>query len=206
MIGIVDYKAGNATSVQRALDYLSVPCAILSDPSQLARCERIIFPGVGHAASAMVTLRERGLDRALADAVARGTPILGICLGAQIILTHSEEGNTDCLGLIDGRCRRLVVHDRTLKIPHMGWNEIAIVQKHFLLNDMPPKSQVYFVHSFYPEPSDKSMLCATFEYGDTFPCAIGRNNLFAVQFHPEKSGPVGLALLRRFSIWDGAAC
>ena len=203
MIGIIDYNAGNLTSVKRALDCLSIPSAILSDPNQLAKCERIIFPGVGNAASAMATLRERGLDAMLKTAYAQGTPILGICLGAQIILSRSEEGDTQCLDLIKGQCLRLNVRDKALKIPHMGWNEINIVSEHYMLSGVQPKSQVYFVHSYFPRPSDETMIFATCEYDTVFPCAIGLKNLFATQFHLEKSGPVGLAMLKRFATWDG---
>jgi imidazole glycerol-phosphate synthase subunit HisH len=206
MIGIVDYKAGNLTSVKRALDYLAVESAILSDPKRLEGCDRIIFPGVGNAASAMVTLRERGLDLMLKRAYARGTPILGICLGAQIILSHSEEGDVDCLGLIGGLCRKFELNDKTLKIPHMGWNEISVVSRHYMLLDAPASCQVYFVHSYYPQPAEASMVFATSDHGITFPCAIGRKNLFATQFHLEKSGPVGLGILRKFASWDGTPC
>ena len=172
MIGIIDYNAGNLTSVKRALDYLSIPCAILSDPDGLAKCERIIFPGVGNAASAMNTLKNRGLDAMLKSAFARGTPILGICLGAQIILSRSEEGNTQCLGLISGLCRKLEVRDKSLKIPHMGWNELSLVSQHYILSDVLPENQVYFVHSYYPQPADSNMIFATCEYDMIFPCAI----------------------------------
>jgi glutamine amidotransferase len=206
MVGIVDYKAGNLTSVKRALDYLAVPNAIFADPAALLRCDRIIFPGVGNAASAMETLRRRGLDRALTDAFVRGIPILGICLGAQIILTSSEEGNTECLNLIEGRCRKFVMEDPLMKIPHMGWNEIAIARAHPVLEGVKPNSQVYFVHSYYPLPTDDRMVFATCAYGRVFPCAIGSNNLFATQFHLEKSGPVGLSMLKNFASWDGRPC
>lgn len=206
MIGIIDYKAGNLTSVKRALDYLSLKSAISADPDGIARCERIIFPGVGNAAPAMAALRERGLDTMLTSAFSRGVPILGICLGAQIILSRSEEENTECVGLIDGECRKLKLRDPRLKIPHMGWNEIIIEKSHYILKDVAPGSQVYFVHSYYPLPKDKSMVFASFEYGEVFPCAIGYKNLFATQFHLEKSGPVGLAMLKNFSTWDGQSC
>ena len=206
MIGIIDYKAGNLTSVKRALDYLSIPCAVMSDPDQLSKCERIIFPGVGNAASAMVTLRERGLDAMLKEAYGAGTPILGICLGAQIVLSHSEEEDTDCLGLIEGSCKKFKVRDKSLKIPHMGWNELTVVSEHYMLSDVKPETQVYFVHSFYPQPADKNMIFATCEYDSVFPCAIGSKNLFATQFHLEKSGPAGLALLKKFTTWDGSPC
>jgi glutamine amidotransferase len=206
MIGIIDYNAGNLTSVKRALDYLSIPCAIFSDPEKLAKCDRIIFPGVGNAASAMVTLRARGLDAMLRSAYARGTPILGICLGAQIILSRSEEGETECVGLIEGICKKFKVNDNSLKIPHMGWNEISVISEHYILSGLPPQSQVYFVHSYYPKPADPGMVFATCEYETVFPCAVGSKNLFATQFHLEKSGPVGLALLNKFASWDGTQC
>src|SRR5215207_990334 len=123
MIAIVDYKAGNLTSVQRALDHLGLASCVTPDPAVVARAERIIFPGVGHAGTAMAVLKERGLDEALRAAYAAGAPILGTCVGAQIILGHSEEGDTACLGLIDGECERFRPDDPALKVPHMGWNE-----------------------------------------------------------------------------------
>jgi glutamine amidotransferase len=206
MLGIIDYKAGNLTSVKRALDYLGIACVISSDPGEIAACERIIFPGVGNAASAMETLKRRGLDTALRNAFTRGTPILGICLGAQIILSHSEEGDTACIGLIEGVCRKFTPGDRTLKVPHMGWNEISIVREHPVLKGTPKNAQVYFVHSFFPLPSEETAVFATCEYGIVFPCAIGHKNLFATQFHLEKSAGVGLAMLKNFSTWEGALC
>ena len=202
MILIVDYKAGNLTSVKRALDYLEVPCRIVSTGEDLRGAERIIFPGVGHATAAMETLKERELDIALREAFERGTPILGICLGAQIVLTYSEEGGTPCLDLIAGNCPRFRLADKSLKIPHMGWNEVVVTQSHYILKDVKKGDEFYFVHSYYPRPSDTSHVFATCEYEVTFPAAIGHKNLFATQFHPEKSGRVGLTLLRNFSQWD----
>jgi glutamine amidotransferase len=206
MIGIIDYDAGNLTSVKRALDYLDIPGMISSNPEEIKSCERIIFPGVGNAATAVIALRQRGLDKVLKDAFGRGVPILGICLGAQIILSHSEEGDTECLGIFEGECCKLIVGDRALKVPHMGWNEIDIVKRHHILKDVVPKSQLYFVHSYFPRPRDGAMVYATCEYGEVFPCAIGRKNIFATQFHLEKSGSVGLAMLKNFSTWDGKSC
>jgi len=208
VILIVDYKAGNLTSVKRALDYLDIPGRIVSSGEELrsacaSEASHIIFPGVGHAAAAMETLKERGLDVALREAFGRGLPILGICLGAQIVLSHSEEGNTPCLDLIAGDCPRFQLADESLKIPHMGWNEIAVTQPHYVLKDVQDGDEFYFVHSYYPRPSDASHTFAACEYGATFPAAIGHRNLFATQFHPEKSGRIGLTLLRNFSRWDG---
>jgi imidazole glycerol-phosphate synthase subunit HisH len=202
MISIIDYKAGNLTSVKRALDFLGVPCAITNDAGAIRKSERIIFPGVGNAASAVPVLRERGIDQALRGALALGTPVLGICLGTQIILSRSEEGDTECLGLIKGTVKKFSLSNKSLKIPHMGWNEIKIRQKHFLLKDVAPGTQMYFVHSYYPLPDDESMVIASCDYEIEFPCAIGRGNLFATQFHPEKSGPPGLSVLKNFAVWD----
>ena len=205
MILIVDYKAGNLTSVRRALDHLDIPCRIVSTGDELRNAERVIFPGVGHAAAAMENLKERELDVALIEAFEQGTPILGICLGAQIVLSRSEEGDTPCLDLIPGDCPRFQLSDRSLKIPHMGWNEIAINQPHDILKDVNQGDEFYFVHAYYPRPSDSAHVFATCEYEVTFPAAIGHRNLFAIQFHPEKSGQVGLTLLRNFSQWDGGS-
>jgi glutamine amidotransferase len=203
MILIVDYKAGNLTSVKRALDYLEIPNRFASTGDELQGAERIIFPGVGHAATAMAVLKERGFDAALPAAFERGTPIMGICLGAQIVLSHSDEGDTTCLGLIEGNCPRFDLVDKSLKIPHMGWNEVMVTQPHYILKDIKKGDEFYFVHSFYPQPNDEANVYATCEYEITFPAAIGYENLFATQFHPEKSGRVGLNMLRNFSQWDG---
>jgi glutamine amidotransferase len=202
-IALVDYNAGNLTSVKRALDYLGIPCRIVSTGDGLRDAERIIFPGVGHAATAMATLKERGLDVALRDAFARGTPILGICIGAQIVLTHSEEGDTPCLDLVPGECVRFAPADPTLKVPHMGWNEITVTQPHPILRDVQPGDEFYFVHSYYPHPHSDEHVFAVCEYGVVFPVAIGHKNLFATQFHLEKSGQIGLAMLRHFAEWNG---
>jgi len=203
MIHIVDYRAGNLTSVKRALDHLGIPCQIVSTGDELRTADRVIFPGVGHAAAAMTSLREQELDAALREVFHQGIPILGICLGAQIVLTHSEEGDTPCLDLIAGDCPRFQLSDKLLKVPHIGWNGIVVTRSHPVLRDVSEGYELYFVHSYYPRPSDASHVFATCEYGVTFPAAIGYKNLFAVQFHPEKSGQTGLALLRNFAQWDG---
>ena len=201
MITIVDYKAGNLTSVKRALDHLDIPNQISADPETVRRAERIIFPGVGHAGAAMQVLKERGLDSALIEAVRGGTPTLGICIGCQIILSHSEEGDTPGLDLLPGACIRFRVLDAALKIPHMGWNAVTVTRPHPVLAHLSPGDEFYFVHSYYPQPADAENIFATCEYGATFPAAIGNDNLFAVQFHAEKSGWVGLQLLKNFAEW-----
>ncbi len=206
MIIIVDYNAGNLTSVKRALDYLSIPCMISSDPAELLRAERVIFPGVGHAGTAMRVLTERGLDKALKEAFSNGTLILGICLGTQIILSSSEESDIPCLGLIEGTCPKFRLSDPSLKVPHMGWDSVRITKPHPIFEGISPEDEFYFVHSFYPLPDNGSDIYATCEYGIIFPAVIGRKNLIAFQFHPEKSGPAGLRMLSNFSRWEGSPC
>ncbi len=203
MVRILDYEAGNLTSVKRALDYLGIQSKISANSREIALAERIIFPGVGHARSAVEALKRSKLDQALQNAFESGTPILGICLGTQIILSRSEEGDTECLGLIKGFCPRFRLTDPSLKIPHMGWNQIKITRKHFILKDVRPGDEFYFVHSYYPRPEQLERVYATAEYGAEFPAAIGSKNLFATQFHPEKSGRLGLNLLKNFIEWDG---
>jgi glutamine amidotransferase len=201
MITIVDYKAGNLTSVKRALDHLCIENQISKDPDVVRSAERVIFPGVGAAGAAMEVLQERNLDSVLKESFRRGTPILGICIGCQIILTHSEEEDTPGLNLMPGVCSRFRLEDEALKIPHMGWNAVRVIQSHPILSHLLPGDEFYFVHSYYPQPEDRSQVYAICDYGGEFPVAIGADNLFAVQFHAEKSGPLGLQLLKNFSEW-----
>jgi glutamine amidotransferase len=208
MITLVDYKAGNLTSVRRALDHLGLPCQISADPETIRRAEKIIFPGVGAAGAAMDVLKERGLDAALKEAFATGIPILGICIGCQIILDYSEEDDATCLGLLAGKTVRFrqpggATHwvAPPIKIPHMGWNAVSVLKPHPLLGHLRPGDEFYFVHSFYPQPADPAQIHAVSDYGGEFPVAIGRDNLFAVQFHTEKSGTVGLKVLENFANW-----
>ena len=158
---------------------------------------------VGAAGSAMKSLTRAGLDIALKEALVGGRPVLGICLGLQISFDHSEENDQRTLGLLPGRVRRFHFDRRDLKIPHMGWNEVRVVKPHPLLADVVPGDEFYFVHAYYPEPADPALVYAVTDYELEFASAVGRNNYFATQFHPEKSGRVGLALLARFADWDG---
>ena len=202
MITIIDYKAGNLTSVQRALTHLGIENQISKDPDVIRKAERVIFPGEGAAGSAMDTLKERNLDSALTEAFQRGTPILGICLGSQIILSMSEEdGNTTGLGILLGRATKFKFTDETLKIPHMGWNAVKVINPHPVLSHLNPGDEFYFVHSYYPQPEKAKNVFAISDYGIEFPVAVGVDNLFAVQFHTEKSGPIGLQLLKNFAEW-----
>lgn len=200
-VTIVDYDGGNLRSVQRACDAVGIRSEFSRDPDALRRAERIIFPGVGNAESAMRTLIDTGVGDALREAHRQGIPILGICVGAQLILERSEESSIPCLGLIEGATVRFQPKGQPLKVPHIGWNEVRACQAHFLFEELEPGDEFYFVHSFYPSPADASNVYGTTEYGGTFCCALGRDNLFATQFHPEKSGRLGLRLLTRFCSW-----
>jgi glutamine amidotransferase len=203
MITIIDYNAGNIRSVLRACAEVGAKAITTTDPKVVEKAEKIIFPGVGAAPSAMEYITKMGLDVALKYAFKEGIPILGICLGAQIVLKSSEEGPQKCLGLVPGETVRFRLKDRALKIPHMGWNEVKVVQPHPLLEGIKKGDEFYFVHSYYPQPSAKENVYAVAEYGGDFCCALGYKNLFALQFHPEKSGRLGLELLERFTKWEG---
>jgi imidazole glycerol-phosphate synthase subunit HisH len=203
VIAIIDYKAGNLTSVVRSFKALGVDGTLTRDPVSVAQAARIVFPGVGAAGKAMATLRELGLDQALREAFARGVPILGICLGAQIILEGSEENHASCLGLLPGRTRALP-RQPGLKIPHMGWNQVRFLRPHPVFEGLPEAAEYYFVHSYYPAPATAAMVLGETEHGIAFPSAIGTRNLVATQFHPEKSGRFGLKILENFLAWDGA--
>lgn len=201
MISIIDYKAGNLTSVERALKHLGVPCKITDRPEEIISSKGVIFPGVGAAGKAMEVIRSQNLDQVIYDVQAENIPFLGICLGAQIILDKSEEDNAICLKMIHGVAKRF--SDIRLKIPHMGWNDISMVRDHPILEGINPKAQFYFVHSFYPDPEKYEDIVATTHYGITFASIICRGNVVATQFHPEKSGRYGLHILKNFSEWDG---
>jgi glutamine amidotransferase len=208
VIAILDYRAGNLTSVARALNYLGFPSRITHSQEEIKRSKRIIFPGVGAAGKSMENLRELGLDVLLREQLEAGIPILGICVGLQVLLDYSEENDTPCLGIISGRVRRFPtdIHStagESLKIPHMGWNEVAFTQAHPVFEKIPPGSEFYFVHSYYPDPGQSHQIAGRTDYGITFASAVAQSNLVAVQFHPEKSGPPGLQLLKNFCRWDG---
>ncbi|MCR5813196.1 MAG: imidazole glycerol phosphate synthase subunit HisH [Desulfovibrio sp.] len=206
MLGIVDYGAGNQTSVRRALDALGLSSTISHDAETLWACEGLLVPGVGAAGQAMQQLRATGLDGLLRDAAKQGKPVLGICLGCQILLEYSEENDTRLLGLIKGQCRRfspdLKEEDgRPAPVPHMGWNTLRSVQ-----TDCPLLSQVesgaffYFVHSYYVDPDPSQIIAQSF-YGHAFTAIVGHEGLWGVQFHPEKSGRPGLQILKNFSAY-----
>lgn len=209
MIAILDYEAGNLTSVALAVAHLGNDACVTQDPAVVDAAERVIFPGQGAAGSAMANLRRLGLEAPLRRAVADGRPVLGICIAHQLIFESSaEDGGTDCLGLLPGRVVRFdFPPERRVKVPQMGWNAVDLVQPHPVFADWGSGRSCYFVHSFYPQVADPSLVLATTEYeGVVFPSVVGRDNLLAMQFHPEKSGRAGLALLSAWLTWDGAPC
>jgi len=202
MIAIIDYEAGNLTSVKRALDYLHIPNTITKEKDVILNSQGVIFPGVGAARSAMANLKSNGLDVVLKQVKERKIPLLGICLGSQIVLETSEENNnTQTLGLIPGRCKKfspdLKENNEPINIPHMGWNQVQLKQECVLFKDIDPQSEFYFVHSYYPDPEPEFVLGIT-SYGLEFCSVLGKPGLWAVQFHPEKSGRPGLQLLKNF--------
>lgn len=202
---VIDYGAGNLRSVENALDFLGAEYRVVTSPEGLSSADRVIFPGVGEAASSMARLTETGLDRGLVEFAATGKPFLGICLGSQIILDRSEESNTRCLGLLPGTARAFDTNSG-LKIPHMGWNGITFEAGEPLFQGIPNGADFYFVHSYYPDPVDRSITIARCEYGVTFSAGLKRGNVYALQFHPEKSGPHGLQILANFLKLEGTAC
>ena len=195
MIGIVDYGMGNLRSVQKALEYVGCPAFISGDATRLARADKLVLPGVGAFRDAIATLRETGLDELIVRAVQAGTPTLGICLGMQLLFDVSyENGEYQGLGLLPGRIVRL---PDTVKVPHIGWNSLRILQREPLFAGLPEEPYVYFVHSYYLK-TEAPVVSAVCDYGTVVQAAAQRDNLFAVQFHPEKSGDVGLRILKNF--------
>ena len=201
---IVDYQAGNVESVQRACHAVGIDALISADPDLIRKAERLIFPGVGTAESAVNTLHKTGIWDALLDFADAGRPLLGICLGAQILLEQTEEGDQACLGLVPGHCRHFRFEDAALKVPQIGWNAVQFNTNHPLLHGIPTGLEFYFVHSYFVECVHASHVIGETTYGDqTFASVIGRDHLVATQFHLEKSGRFGLQLLANFSKWDG---
>lgn len=203
MLAILDYQAGNQTSVRRALDYLKIPNIITADPEKLTAAAGIIFPGVGAAGQAMNELTAEGLDETLKSLIWQEKPLLGICVGCQILLDYSEENNTGALAVIPGECR-LFNHSWTdedgvpIRVPHMGWNHVELKRPCQLFDGIDPRAEFYFVHSYYPAPREEFIIGTT-TYGREFCSVHGWDGLWAVQFHPEKSGRPGLRLLHNFA-------
>lgn len=204
MIAILDYHAGNLTSVQLSLQAIGAEAVVTNDPAVVRSADRILFPGVGAAASAMNNLREVGLEAVIRERIAAGVPFLGICLGTQILFESSEEdGGTEMLGLLPGRVIRFHPVDPREKVPHMGWNQVRQLRPHPLFEGIADNADFYFVHSYHPAPARaEDVIGMTTFGGGEFACAVARGNLAATQFHPEKSGPVGLRLLANFAAWN----
>lgn len=212
-VAVIDYGMGNLHSVASALQAVGgdIDVRVSSDPQAILSADRVIFPGVGAIRDCMAELRRRGLDPVVRAAVDSGKPMLGICVGMQALMSHSEEnGGVDCLGVLPGQVKffgdplRDASGER-LKVPHMGWNQVRQTQAHPLWAGIDQDSRFYFVHSYYVHCAEPGLVAATAAYGVALHAALARGNLFAVQFHPEKSSDAGLALLRNFLAWDGRA-
>ena len=195
-IAIVDYGAGNLRSVAHAVEHVGLRATVTDDPSIITSAEGVILPGVGAAADTMRNLEAAGLVDVVKDVIHRGTPFLGVCMGLQALFTASEEGGTHrCLDLLPGAVRRF---SPGLSIPHMGWNQVRQVVPHPFFDGVPDGAHFYFVHSYYVDPADPSVVAGRTDYGVDFASVVIRDNLMATQFHPEKSGEHGLRLYANF--------
>ncbi|MGD9951792.1 MAG: imidazole glycerol phosphate synthase subunit HisH [Burkholderiales bacterium] len=202
-IAVVDYGMGNIRSVSKALERVAPRerVAVTADPAEIRAAGRVVVPGQGAMPDCMRQLAASGAREAVIEA-ARARPFLGICVGMQMLFERGEEGDTAGLALLEGRVPRFpAARMAGLKVPHMGWNEVRQARAHALWEGIPDGERFYFVHSYYPEPADRALAAATTEYGVAFTCAIARDNIFAVQFHPEKSQAAGLRLLSNFVQW-----
>ena len=210
-IAVIDYGMGNLRSVSKALEHVApgAQVTITSDPQVVRQAQRVVFPGQGAMPDCMREMESRGLHQAVVEA-AQTKPFLGICIGMQMLFDHSEEGDVTGLGLFPGNVLRFP-HEAMvdtkgdkLKVPHMGWNEVWQAQTHPLWQGISDGSRFYFVHSYYCEPTGPDFIAGNTHYPFAFTCAVARDNIFAVQFHPEKSADAGLALLSNFVRWDGS--
>ncbi len=199
MIGVIDYRAGNAPSVGYALTRLGVEHRLVSKADELERCDRLVLPGVGAARATLDSLAESGLVEPLTQRVREvGVPFLGICIGLQVLFERSEEGDAECLGWVPGTVRRF---GDELRVPQIGWNEVRLARDHPVTSRFPDGGHCYFVNSYYATPSDPGAVLGTTEYGVEFCSVVAQDNVVATQFHAEKSGELGLAILGAFSEW-----
>jgi imidazole glycerol-phosphate synthase subunit HisH len=199
MIAIIDYEMGNLRSVQKAFERVGHTATVTSDPAVLADAEKIVLPGVGAFRDAIAALQERKLVEPIHQAIASGKPFLGICLGLQLLFDKSyEDGEYEGLGVIPGEVLRFKV-PAEFKVPHMGWNQLTFRQRPAIFAGVDEGEYFYFVHSYYVAPSDQSMIATETDYSRPFCSSVSRDNLFAVQFHPEKSQAAGLRLLKNFA-------
>ena len=192
---VIDYGAGNVRSVVKALELLGVTPLVSGDPKEVQQADAIVLPGQGACASAMLAISQQRLTEAIREAIEKGTPFLGVCVGLQLLFDTSEEGGVNCLGIIPGRVRRL---PSGLKVPHMGWNTVHLETDHPVFAGIPQDSHFYFVHSYYVEPTSHGFIAATTSYGISFCSAVAYKNLAATQFHPEKSSAWGLKIYENF--------
>ena len=199
MIAIIDYGVGNLKSVEKAFQFIGCDAVVSSDKDFILKADAVVLPGVGAFADAMDSLKKAGMVEVVNKVIAGGTPFLGICLGMQLLFDCSEEGGEEVkgLGIFKGSIRQLPL-DMNLKVPHMGWNLLKVKGESQIFKDLPQNPYVYFVHSYYLDAKDKSIVAATTSYGIEFDVAISSKNVYATQFHPEKSGEVGLAILRNW--------
>lgn len=200
MIGIIDYGVGNIFSVTKALERLNISCRVINDPKELENVQKIILPGVGHVESGMKMLKELNFIEPLSKAVlVDRKPILGICLGLELMTLHSEEGDIDCLGWLPAYTKKILSTDKNIRVPHMGWNTLTITKKHDILNGIDEYSEFYFAHSYCVFSNEHDIVFGTTEYGGIFDTVLIKDNIFGFQFHPEKSHTQGLLLLKNFA-------
>ena len=199
MIGIIDYDAGNLKSVEKALHYLGKEVIVTRDPEQLRQVDKVILPGVGAFGDAMAKLKEYHLDTLIHEIADSGKPFLGICLGLQLLFEESEESpGVEGLGILKGKIKR-IPDENGLKVPHIGWNSLHLEHNGRLFQNIPENSYVYFVHSYYLEAQDPEIVKASTEYGVQIHASVEKGNVFACQFHPEKSSETGLQILKNFA-------
>lgn len=199
MIAIIDYGMGNLRSVQKGFERMGREAVVTRDPRTILDASKVVLPGVGAFPDCMRNLDELGLIEPVKKSIASGKPFLGICLGLQLLFTESEEfGLSKGLDIIKGRVVRFRMQDAGYKIPHMGWNTVRIKRQPPALADVPDNSHFYFVHSFYVVPEDTGVIATTTDYGIEFVSSVWKDNVFACQFHPEKSQALGLSILKRF--------
>lgn len=196
MIAIIDYGMGNLKSVEKAFNFLNCDTIVTSSPEKIRSASKVVLPGVGAFAEAVKCIKSTGLDEVINETVQKGKPFLGICLGLQLMFDYSEEnGGFEGLGILKGKIKKI---ETGLKIPHMGWNSLNIKKENALFKGLPDNPYVYFVHSFHLVAEDKDIITATTDYGEEIEVAVGKNNIFLTQFHPEKSGETGLKMLKNF--------